>query len=31
MDRFKEGGEEQYPMLIEPVVPIFRDNKSNKH
>jgi len=27
----KEGGDEQYPMLIEPVVPIFRDNKSNKN
>lgn len=28
---FKGGGEEQYPILIEPVIPIFRDNKSNKH
>jgi hypothetical protein len=27
----KEGGEEQYPITIEPVVPIFRDNKSNKN
>jgi hypothetical protein len=27
----KEGGEEQYPITIEPVVPIVRDNKSNKN
>jgi len=28
---FREGEAEQYPILIEPVVPIFRDNKSNKN
>jgi hypothetical protein len=27
----KEVEEEQYPIFIEPVIPIFRDDKSNKN